>query len=82
MPLRANQWIQKHPAEAQKIPIDGTAREGVTPSADAARQDDALRRLFRLDQQIGPVRGAALVNPSYLEPIKSTPARMATVKKP
>jgi ABC-type nitrate/sulfonate/bicarbonate transport system substrate-binding protein len=55
--LRANRWIRANAAEAQRVHIEGSAREGVTISAAAARKDNELRPLFDLDEQIELMRG-------------------------
>jgi ABC-type nitrate/sulfonate/bicarbonate transport system substrate-binding protein len=55
--LRANRWIKRNPARAQQIHIEGSAKEGVTISAAAARQDNELRAVYELEEQIDLLRG-------------------------
>jgi ABC-type nitrate/sulfonate/bicarbonate transport system substrate-binding protein len=55
--IRANGWIKKNPQAAQQVHIEGSAKEGVTLSATAARKDNELRPVFDLDEQITLLRG-------------------------
>jgi ABC-type nitrate/sulfonate/bicarbonate transport system substrate-binding protein len=55
--IRANRWIKKNPQAAQQVHIEGSAKEGVTLSATAARKDNELRPVFDLDEQITLLRG-------------------------
>jgi ABC-type nitrate/sulfonate/bicarbonate transport system substrate-binding protein len=57
--VRANEWIKKNPQAAQQIHIEGSAKENVTLSANAARQDNELRPVFGLDEQINLLKGDA-----------------------
>ncbi len=50
--LRANRWIKSNPQAAQQVHIEGSAKEGVTLSAAAAKKDNELRPVFDLDEQI------------------------------
>jgi ABC-type nitrate/sulfonate/bicarbonate transport system substrate-binding protein len=55
--LRANGWVRRNAAQTRQIHIEGSAREGVTISASAARQDNELRAVFDLEQQIELLKG-------------------------
>jgi ABC-type nitrate/sulfonate/bicarbonate transport system substrate-binding protein len=55
--IRANRWIKRNAQAAQQIHIEGSAKEGVTLSATAARKDNELRPVFELDEQIQLMRG-------------------------
>ncbi len=55
--IRANAWIKKNPQATQQVQIEGSAKEGVTISAAAARQDYELRPIFDLDEQINLLKG-------------------------
>jgi ABC-type nitrate/sulfonate/bicarbonate transport system substrate-binding protein len=64
--LRATKWIQANPVQAQKIHIEGSAKEGVTISSTAAKQDYELRTLYDLDGQISLLSGVSSANESRL----------------
>ena len=55
--LRANNWIKRNAAQAQQVHIEGSAKEGVTISPSAARQDNELRPVFDLNEQLELLRG-------------------------
>jgi ABC-type nitrate/sulfonate/bicarbonate transport system substrate-binding protein len=61
--IRANRWIKQNPQGAQQVHIEGSAKEGVTLSATAARKDNELRPVFDLDEQILLLQGVT-TNPN------------------
>jgi ABC-type nitrate/sulfonate/bicarbonate transport system substrate-binding protein len=56
--MRANAWIKKNPAQAQKIHIEGSAKENVNLSVNAARKDNEQRPVFTLDEQVNLMAGS------------------------
>ena len=55
--IRANRWIKNNAQGTQQVHIEGSAKEGAVISAAAARQDNELRPVFGLDEQIELIRG-------------------------
>jgi ABC-type nitrate/sulfonate/bicarbonate transport system substrate-binding protein len=56
--IRSNRWIKQNPQGTQQVHIEGSAKEGVTLSATAARKDNELRQVFDLDEQISLLRSS------------------------
>jgi ABC-type nitrate/sulfonate/bicarbonate transport system substrate-binding protein len=55
--IRANRWIKNNAQGAQQVHVEGSAKEGVTLGATAARKDNEQRPVFDLDEQILLLRG-------------------------
>jgi ABC-type nitrate/sulfonate/bicarbonate transport system substrate-binding protein len=56
--IRANRWIKQNAPGARQAHVEGSAKEGMTISANAARLDNELRPVFDLDEQIDLLKGS------------------------